>query len=309
MLPESFFRQLLTEQHPDALVQRLTDTPLHDRIHGPEGLAEVGTLVAGVHGEYLDEMRAVCPGPTIPDLFSVQSDLVSFKAFVKRTEWGLDVRPPVPSRHSDETWERLWAGLPTELPAYFEEAARQGRAAFQSAPDRPGVLDAAVDSVTLWALCEEAGRTGSDFVLGYFRRYDTVRGIELLWRARLLGADDVVTGLIRHRRREAALFESLARAGEADWPHVVGPVVEGQHAAIHAAAEGLARVRVFATAADAWLMAYARGARQVAFGPERVFGYLVGLDAELHNLKVAVGGLARGVAPDLLAGRLRACYV
>ena len=73
--------------------------------------------------------------------------------------------------------------------------------------------------------------------------------------------------------------------------------------------DGLRRIGAFATASDSWLMECAREAKYVVFGPERVFGYLVGLEAELHNLGLCASGRAMGILPELLRRRLRACYV
>lgn len=309
MLPAGFFRQLIAEPSPEGLMHRLTETPLHERVREPEDLRHADRHTAEHYGDRLDEMRQVSPDPRVVGLLALQRDFVSFKSFVKRRHMKLEVDDESASRYREETWERLWADLPTGLPGYFREAAERGRAALEAAPGRPEVLDAAVDSTCLSALCREAEQCGNEFVTGYFRRYDTAKGVEMLWRARALEADDAVCGLIAQGRHEGALFTALQREDEADWHDVLRPALEGLHVGVHADAGGRARARAFARAADEWLMAYARRAKSVAFGPERVLGYLIGLEAELHNLKVAVAGRANGVSAELLEGRLRACYV
>jgi V/A-type H+-transporting ATPase subunit C len=76
-----------------------------------------------------------------------------------------------------------------------------------------------------------------------------------------------------------------------------------------ASATGQARIGTFVGAADDWLMSYLRDAKNVPFGPERVFGYLVGLEAESYNLRLVLGGRVRGISPERLQGRLRSCYL
>jgi len=308
MLPAAFFAQVLTESGPDGILARLGETILRDRLREAADLRRLDRRVAECQRDCLEEFRSICPSPEIPDLLELPRHFVSFKNFVKRTEMKLDAQDALPSRYADEVWERLWAGLKTGLPGCFQEAAERARPALQSAPKRPEALDAAVDAVALSALCEEAEHCGP-FVAEHFRRCDTARGVEILWRARLLGLDEGVVDLIAAGRREAGLFRTLRQSEEQDWPDVLREAMPELPAGVSSAAEGTARVRAFARAADEWLMAHARTARCAAFGPERVFGYLVGLEAELYNLEVAAGGRVGGIAAEELAPRLRACYV
>jgi len=309
MLPAEFFRQLLAEPHLEGVLRRLGDTVLHDRLHRPEDLQRADSLAAECYSERLAEVGKLCPSPGLADLLRLQQDFVSFKDFVKRRQMKLEVKEPSASRYPDQVWERLWAELQTDLPAQFQEAARRARLALQSAPGRPEVLDSAVDGVSLLALCEGAERLRCPFIADYYRRYDTAKGVEMLWRARALGADEALQALIRRGRQDSDLFTALGHSKEADWPRMLGRALEGLPMGAPSGAKGLQGVRAFVGAADEWLMAHARGARSVAFGPERVFGYLVGLEAELYNLKLAAAGRAGGIAPELLESRLRACYI
>jgi vacuolar-type H+-ATPase subunit C/Vma6 len=76
-----------------------------------------------------------------------------------------------------------------------------------------------------------------------------------------------------------------------------------------AAAGPVERVRAFVRAADAWLMAFARTAKYVPFGPERVFGCAVGLEAESYNFVLVLSGRANDIAPEMLRRLLRMPYV
>jgi V/A-type H+-transporting ATPase subunit C len=308
LLPAGFFQQVLAEPNLEGVYRRLSETVLQGRVAAREDLHRADELAAAAFRDLLTETRPICPAPRVADLFDLRDRFTSFKWFVKRTEMGIEPPPGAGSSAHDETWERLWADLPVELPAPFQYAAERARLAVHAAPKRPELLDAAVDSVCLAALCEEAERTGSPFVAGYFRRHDAAKGVEMLWRARIQGLGENAEDFILHGRQDDELFHALAARDEADWPEVLRVAMDGLATARLAEAAGLDRVRAFVAAADEWLMDYARQAKAVTFGPERVFGYLVAMEAELYNLRVAAGGRAAGIAPELLAGRLRACY-
>ena len=57
------------------------------------------------------------------------------------------------------------------------------------------------------------------------------------------------------------------------------------------------------------LMERLEAARLFVFGPERVFGYLKGLETETLNLRLAIGGRLQGIPPEDINRRLRKGYV
>jgi hypothetical protein len=258
--------------------------------------------------ERFAEIRRLLPAPAPARLLELQEEFMSFKDFVKRRFMDTEVEPAPDSRDRDSLWERLWEGLETELPPWWREVALEAQAALRRAPDSPESMDAALDGLSLSVLCDEAERFGSLFIAEYFRRYDTVKGVEMLWRARIQGADEGILDALCGRRREAALFSALRRNGEEEWPELIGRALEGVSEDSLSGETGPKRAAAFVRAADSWLMEFVRAARYVAFGPERVFGYLVGFRAECRNLSVALGGRAAGLDGAKLRQRLQACY-
>ena len=124
-----------------------------------------------------------------------------------------------------------------------------------------------------------------------------------------MGLGEEVERLVVEDRQNHALFAAMQQAVPGDWPAAIASEMPGLDAERVAAAEGLGRIQAFTGAGEEWLMAFARDARFVPFGPERVFGCAVGLMAEADNLVLAVAGRAHGIAPDVLHPRLRTCYV
>jgi len=308
MLNGDFFEGLVGAEGLEDVLSYLGESPMADEIRTQEDLDAVEPKVKALYAARIKELRDCSPDPDVVGLLELPGWLRSLKSFIKRTRMGMDV-PPVESRWSDETWERLLAGLETDLPGVFVRAVERAGVAGGKLPESPAVLDAALDTEFLCAICEAAERTGSGFVSGYYRRYDTARGVEMLWRARALGMDEGVVSLYSHGRRDGELFAELARSGEEEWPRTVASRMEGIRLEVPADAAPAERTHLFAVASDRWLMDYARAAKYVPFGPERVFGCALGLEAEAYNSVLAVGGRASHVAPAVLRRHLRATYV
>ena len=64
----------------------------------------------------------------------------------------------------------------------------------------------------------------------------------------------------------------------------------------------------YEVATDNYLLDMILPVKRVPFGPERVFGYLCGLTAEVFNLKLLLGGKVHRIENNLLRERLRKTY-
>ncbi len=308
MLPEGFFRELLSEPVPDGLLRRAGETVLRERIREAEDLYDAERHAEEAWQDLVREVGAVCPTPLLADLFELPREFRAFKSYIKRTQYGMKVEA-VPTRYDDAAWEGVWNGYAPEVPALFHEASEHAHRMLREEPERADFMDSALDVLCLAGLRELAERGSSQFVAEFYRHYDAVKGVEMLWRARRANVDESAEALLWERRQEHDLFIMLSQAEEENWLDVVGSAFEGLQVTILDEEPGFGRLRTFVRAADEWLMAHARDARSVAFGPERVFGYLLGMQAELQNLKVVLAGRALGVPGQVLSGRLRAVYV
>ncbi len=215
----------------------------------------------------------------------------------------------MPCRYSDADWEALWDDYAPHVPHCLRHAAVRARDLVKEEPNRPDFVDSVMDVHCLTGLRETAEREAGAFIAEFYRHYGAVKGVEMLWRAREAGVDERSETLLWEMRQEHELFIALSQAEEENWVDLVGSVLEGLQVTILDGGTGYGRLRGFVRAADEWLMAHARDARNVPFGPERVFGFLLGMQAELQNLKMVLTGRALGVPADVLTGRLRAVYV
>jgi len=312
MLTREFFRQLASEPDLDAVLHRLGETVFENRLPDAAAVQRLDEIAAEILAECAAELRGLCPSDVATCHFDVKEAFADLRGFVEKRRAGADGPEPSPESEPDEgegVWERLWDGLPADVPDSVRRAALRARDVLPAAAEQPELLDAAIDAECLRALREEAERRGNDFITGYWRRAETARALESLWRARLLGLEQAVQDALVGDLQDGALVENLARADEADWPDVLGAAVPGVQAARLRDLRGAARVREFVRQMDEALADYVRQARSVAFGPERVFGYAIGMQTEVFNLKLMVGGRAADVAPALLEERLRPGYV
>ena len=308
MLPAGFFEQIIEMLELDDVFYSLTDTPMRDEFAHPEEMQDADPKVNAFYGGMVEELRSFSPAPEAIDALRLDGDLRGLKNFVKRRFLDMEISP-LASRYGDEAWERLWEGRPTEVPQCFQQVLLRPREVLASQPERCELFEAAFDSARLRALCHAAQLTGCPFIAEYFRRYDTAKGVELLWRARMMESGREMEELFVEGRQDGALFHALVQADPEDWPALLASAMPGLETDGLAAAQGAERIQAFEAQADAWLMGFAHQAQYVAFGPERVFGCAVGLLAEADNLSLAIGGRANGIAPGLLRQHLRTCYV
>jgi hypothetical protein len=118
-----------------------------------------------------------------------------------------------------------------------------------------------------------------------------------------------VRALLAEGRADAELFAALQAEETEHWPELLASAIDEVTIEALDQHEGTRQIRDFIRLADRWLVGYVREARLVAFGPERVFGCMVGLEAESLNLALSVVGWANEVEPERLLDCLRASYV
>ncbi len=308
MQPAEFFEKLIDAPGLDDVLYSLSETPLAEEFSRTEHLREADARVRPHYDGLIGEMRDLSPTPAVIGLLELEREFRSFKGYLKRRLLGMDA-PVLESQYGAGAWGRLWEGLETELPPEFGRAAERVRLAAAGGAGDPEVLDAALDDAVLRALCEAAEATGNEFVIEYYRRYDTAKGVELLWRARAMGLSEEIQDTYMAERQETELFAGMDILPDEDWPQLVGLWVDGIEPEELVAAGPMKRVRAFVRAADACLMAFARTAKYVPFGPERVFGCAVGLEAESYNFVLVLSGRANDIAPEMLRRLLRTPYV
>jgi hypothetical protein len=308
MAGESALGRILQANGESEILSQAGDTLLGETLDREQDLRESEQDIAECYRSLMKELREISPDPGVADLVLVQRELRSLKNHVKREHMDLPVSSP-PSIYESESWERLWQELATDLPAIFEKVMERTRDVPGFDPRDPVMFDSSFDGATLLALCEAAEGTDSEMAGEYFRRYDTTKGVEFIMRARTLGLGDEMTHLLLRDRHREELFTELQQYAPDAWPDILSSLLDGIRLEGMEEAEGIERTRAFVRAADRWLMELVRPAPLTAFGPDRVFGCVVGLEAESYNMRIAVVGRANDMNADELRDHLRVPYV
>jgi len=310
LLRQEFFEHLLEVESVETLLPILSDTELEHEFVKPEDIEQVGDGTERFRQARFLELRAVCPRPTVVDLFFLATDVVNFKAVAKNRLLGLDedFSPYglVPAAAFEGAFEgragplhlrTLW-GLAARITAIAEEAEES--AAIQ--------IDLLVDAAHLRLLARMARSIRSDIVRRYFDLFCAAARAEALLRA---PAVCVPAGLLADLFLQpdlgwaVALLDGPREALAERLRPLIGD--DGVQALSGTAGpDAPAAVRRWRQRA---LMRIAREARAYSFGPETVFGYLCGLDAQLRNLRVIVGAIVHRMGIALVRPLLGDLYV
>ncbi len=309
MARSDFYDRLLQTSGHSELRSALAGSLLADMEPAGGDLKGAERDIAGFYRRLMREIRDKSPYADVGDLLLMERELRSFRNHVKRNYLDVPASEPA-SEFSDEVRDALWNGQGVGAPEILRFVAERTR---QYGGDDADVaaFDAAFDSAMLAALRNAAAGTANSFIAGYWDRYDTVKGVEFLWRARALDMPDALRATLIDERVERDFLRELDERPGEEWTEALNAQLPGlgldrpdgdrQNAVQH--------LRSFASAADRWLMEYARAAKLTAFGPERVFGALLGLRSEAYNMRVAIVGRANGIAGELLGRHLRAGYM
>ncbi len=163
-----------------------------------------------------------------------------------------------------------------------------------------------------FARMERAARaTGSVFLEEMVSLWGDLANLQAAARAKLLGG----ASLSLARRlvpggREHGLFRQILGEPWEQMPRMFAGTPLERVAA--RAAEEAVREGAFPTlgkTGDDVLIAFVRGARRLAMGPEVVTGFLLGREIEARNLRIIFLGVGRGMGAPAIRRRLREPYV
>lgn len=327
LLRKDFFEHLLPLERPKELLACLKESPLREDFLVPEDVLDFEEVLQRRFFRLHYEVKELSPTLEVWELLQTRYDLMNLKNYLKEKLTGLRRPKPFPSPYVDETWEALWGGLeatPLGQSAPFFEAehfissedtpllsGRTGvfqvaikdlRARMEEISKNPGILDLILDAYYLYYAPQLAERTASSFIVDYYLEYQKLLGILFLWRAEMKDLQGYIP-------RPWFTAEK-----DKDWEHTLKEALpERIVRVIHEPRTNMVRGELpllrYERAVQDTLMERLEAARFFVFGPERVFGYLRGLETETLNLRLAIGGRLQGLPPEYIIGRLRKGYV
>ncbi len=309
LLPRRFFARLLACEGGDDLFHALLDSPLRDYFAHQEDLLTWERQISLSYLERLTDIKRFCPLPLVCELFQSRYDFLNLKNYIKEKVLGLPWESHLLGRIRENEWDQLWHERETDLPEIFIKTVLSLKERLRGEKEAGGSIDFIVDRASLSYLSDIARQLGSPLIDTWVRRYQLVKGLEVVWRTLLLGRDrEKLLTLFLRGSMDNHLLVTLARSPMEEWARIcreVFPADVGEGLFRGSPREGL---KEYGKVTDDHLLHEVKPAKSIPFGPERVFGYLVGLTTELFNLKLSVGGRVNRLSPALLAVRVRETY-
>ena len=312
LIRDDYMQRLVAVEGLDDVFLSISDTGYKDYFPIIEKLHEADSVISSAYVDRVLEVARYSPTPEVAGMFLSGFEFWNFKSYLKNKLADLQVEPSEHGSGTEDVWERVYDGLKTDLPDFWARAAAIIRA--EISEDSPGltpqVIDLVLDAEYLIQQVKTARAIGYPLIITWVEGLKTVKAAEIIWRAK---ADSYDNGLLRRLflrdELDAPALRELAGLTLEDWPDrlrttFLEPIVEEVFSAPQRE-----QITAFARLSEDLLLDGARPAKNVAFGPDRVFGYLCGLRTEAYNLRLALAGKVNRISTELLQARVRRQYV
>lgn len=307
LLRTAFFDKVVEVFSPEELLAYLGDTELEEEFQGPPDLANVEAQVERFGLKRMKEIRSFCPRGAVVDLFLCEADFLNFKAVGKNVLLGLSEPFSAAGTVPKETFERIWRGEETDDGVWGDLAGKVMNKT-EGAEERAFLIDLIVDSAHLRFVEERGQEVESDLARAYVRGHGAQKRAAVLYRARCSRTPSAQIAALFLDEKDTWM-RVIMDAPEAEMMAVLRLALPGRVFEAFEKSEPEGRASALERAGERELMALAKEAKGVAYGPEPVLGYLSGLNAEIGNLKLAVGGIMNKLPAERIRPKLRALYV
>ena len=342
LLNTNFFERLLASDNFENVLTNLNSTPLKAYFTDAKHLYEFETLLDDYYHDKLYEIRYLSPHSAVCDFFLIKNDVLNLKKFIKSKALGISVNKFFRGTISKDTWDDAWQGKTTSLPKVFRESisflkkiiTQYGQNRISSYPTTqmkefnnspfekeslPFIIDLIFDGAYLRYIENFYSKIKVEIIEQYLKIYQLVKGLAIIRRAMAL-------------RLDMKLLEQYFLEGF-DKEHVFYKLIKNtawtSEKTVHEAFVGaycntplpdqyfiqMLSLNLFPkisfqyeVVTDNYLLDIIRPVKYIPFGPERVFGYLCGLTAEVFNLKLVLGGKVHSIENKFLRERLRKTY-
>jgi len=292
----------------------VADTNLKNVFPRLSSLGDADAVLSGLANEEFNELRKLCPNPAIADLLLMQNEFYNTKGHLKAKLAEIPFTEIPNGSITAETVERLWNAMETPFDDVMSEPfAAIHNLATELKEGLPTLIDWVLDNAFLcWMLKQAAKLCTKTFhaplIADHIVPFVKFKVFEIIWRACAAGAD-------------MKLFAESFLSGELDQPEFHSHCTAGlderramlskylpEEAVNTVFSEETGLLDRLQKQADDFLIEAIGEAKGIAFGPERVFGYLCGLQQQTYNLRLCIAGKVNSIHADLLRSRLRRTY-
>jgi V/A-type H+/Na+-transporting ATPase subunit C len=298
LVSREFFLNFIAQEHLGDVVQHLQDTLVREYLTPGTVWADFSELCDRFFQEMVCSLRADSPSTLPADIYLLKYDYLNLKTALHGAS---DFAFPFGSL-SLETLLAISHGDQSQLPAAARESETVGEAGVET--------DVRLDAAYLRELLSIALQLRSELITAYIRDRVLSFLVMILWRAfrQQTSLRRYQQGLVPMGDFTPIVMELANAANPEGWPSLVGGVV-GEILSESLNLPKGEQISGFNLKVSNYLTRLARDGKYQTAGPERVFAFLAGLQAEVQNLKLVVNGRQNRVDRGVLRQRLREGYV
>ena len=337
LFTQQYYEKLMEMNTVDDILKYIANSKLKDYFTSKENIYAFEKSLDAYFFDSINEISFLSPTTMICDVYILRYKFLDLKNYLKNRLTGIPQEPITFYILKSSDIEHLWSkkekipitGLevdsfsPEPLPDSLEvlldgvnnlkKALRENKEFSKN--NTLWVIDLIMDNAYLCYLSNISEQISIQYIKEYMEKFIFISVIESLMRAIFTRCN---TELLKKYFLQDCLnrthFLNLLDLPMADWKEImkkelpaeiVNSVVSDK---VEKDRDNLNLMQCEKVLAN-YLLDTIKLAKYITFGPERVFGYLCGLDVETYNLKLVIGGKINKIEGQLLKDRLRNCYV
>ena len=175
----------------------------------------------------------------------------------------------------------------------------------------PQYVDTICDKYCFLDMNEAADSTGNEFIKGFLRLYTDTINIMTYLRVKAVGGSWTYFRevFVPGGNVDELAFARVTEADVATFAKAFESANLGEAVAVgREHYEKTGDFSILEKMCDDALIDYVSGAKIISYGPEVVLAYLYAKHIEAKNIRILMGGKLAGIAPELIAERIRKTY-
>jgi len=321
MLNYKQFEEMLSVDTVENLLKYFTNAKLRYSFSSNGSVAEIERAIESYCFSKTNEIRAFSPSKIVCDIFLIRYKLQDIKNSLKKKFSGtpdeqisVDILKNLEIEHS---WKRVEtpSGWPLAMLNGMERLKRTLHKDEEPKNNSRWIIDLIMDNTYLSFLKTISEETSSPYIKQYLEKFIFLEMVGSLLRTLALGNNITpLSNFFFNDLHDINNFPNILNLSINDCKVLLKNELSSETVNTifpnnnERAISNPNIVMLEKISAD-YLLNIARPWKHIAFGPERILGYLCGLFTEAYNLKLVISGKINGIDSLLLKDRLRICYV
>jgi V/A-type H+/Na+-transporting ATPase subunit C len=300
LLSKEFYPSILEMTHTEDIFQHLQGTFIESYLDPGIPWEDFSAVADRCFYDLAVSIRKDSSSPVPADLFLIKNDYLNIKYALS----GMEGVPFLPATISEHIVYSILDRDYSDLPAPFRERIT-GAAIDINELDKT-VSDVFVDGAYLRHMLDLAAQIDSPLIRVLVRELVVGHTVSALWRVLRQGRDlkTIVDYIVPIGEENSLVFELSDMPDPAAWPDIIGGEIGDLFSrALQMPFEE--QVSTFDLKVTNLVLHMAAYAHFETSGPERVFDFLMALEAEMQNLKLVVTGKINRIDAGSLGARLR----